>query len=36
MNDQVMTTDHPADAPMTGGEWDLRVKLAAAYRLVDY
>lgn len=30
------TLERPAGAKMDQAEWDLRVKLAAAYRLVDY
>jgi len=36
MPNDTMTAEPPADARMSQGEWDVRVKLAAAYRLVDY
>jgi ribulose-5-phosphate 4-epimerase/fuculose-1-phosphate aldolase len=36
MQDQTLTRERPAARAGTDAEWDARVKLAAAYRLVDY
>ena len=36
MEDQTLTLERPAKSPAAEAEWDVRVKLAAAYRLVDY
>ena len=36
MNDDTMTAERPADSRLDDAEWDARVKLAAAYRLVEY
>ena len=36
MQDQTLTRERPAARAGTGAEWDVRVTLAAAYRLVDY
>ncbi|WP_428486237.1 class II aldolase/adducin family protein [Rhodopila sp.] len=36
MQDDSMTAERPTTAHMTQAEWDLRVKLAAAYRLVEH
>jgi ribulose-5-phosphate 4-epimerase/fuculose-1-phosphate aldolase len=36
MQDEITTTERPAGVRMNQAEWDLRVRLAAAYRLVDY
>jgi ribulose-5-phosphate 4-epimerase/fuculose-1-phosphate aldolase len=34
--EQTLTRSRPATRRMSEAEWDIRVKLAAAYRLVDY
>jgi len=36
MNDDTMTAERPAEFRLDDAEWDARVKLAAAYRLVEY
>jgi ribulose-5-phosphate 4-epimerase/fuculose-1-phosphate aldolase len=36
MQDHSATLERPATRGITDAEWDVRVKLAAAYRLVDY
>jgi ribulose-5-phosphate 4-epimerase/fuculose-1-phosphate aldolase len=36
MQDDTMTADRPTHARISPAEWEVRVKLAAAYRLVDY
>ncbi|WP_428541466.1 class II aldolase/adducin family protein [Rhodopila sp.] len=36
MQDEIMTAERPTGARISQAEWDVRVKLAAAYRLVDY
>jgi len=36
MQDDIMTAERPSGAQISQAEWDARVKLAAAYRLVDY
>ena len=35
MQDESMTAERPTSARISQAEWDVRVKLAAAYRLVD-
>jgi ribulose-5-phosphate 4-epimerase/fuculose-1-phosphate aldolase len=36
MQDEIMTAERPATARMDDAEWEIRVKLAAAYRLVEH
>ena len=36
MEEQTLTRTRSASGQMSDAEWDIRVKLAAAYRLVDY
>src|SRR3954454_2252358 len=36
MQDDAMTADRPTHARISPAEWEVRVKLAAAYRLVEY
>ncbi len=36
MQDDIMTAERPVSARMNQAEWDLRVELAAAYRLVEH
>jgi ribulose-5-phosphate 4-epimerase/fuculose-1-phosphate aldolase len=36
MQDDIMTAERPAAGRMDEAEWDVRVRLAAAYRLVEY
>ncbi len=36
MQDDILTIERPVTPQVSAAEWELRVKLAAAYRLVDY